>query len=73
VTIGCRDEHLPGGLCSIWKDGLSMIDLERQPAHPGALPSASHPAALLSAAAWATAPPHTVQSPNDPTAPLPPR
>lgn len=36
VTIGCRDEQLPGGLRILWKDGPRMTYRERPPVHPGA-------------------------------------
>jgi hypothetical protein len=36
VTIGCRDEQLPGGLRILWKDAPRMTYRERPAAHAGA-------------------------------------
>jgi hypothetical protein len=35
VTIGCKDQQIPGGLRIVWKDGLSMIYHDQPSAGPG--------------------------------------
>lgn len=35
ATIGCRDEHVAGGLRIVWKDGLRMTYRERPARRPG--------------------------------------